>query len=109
MTPLLYQYLHDYYVSSQLRIKVQLRLSSYACYCNATFFNIVFILSFIHVFFFFFYFFFVVGVDDAEDRKKLYFLIQRLQTVRTCTYKISENLFNNDEQLLFFIIIIADF
>ena len=24
---------------------------------------------------------YVVGVDDAEDRKKLYFLIQRLQTV----------------------------
>ena len=103
--------MHDYYVSSQLRIKVQSRLSSYACYCNATFFNIVFILSFIHVFIFKFFSFFVtvVGVDDAEDRKKLYFLIQRLQTVRTCTYKISENLFNNDEQLLFFIIIMADF
>ena len=103
--------MHDYYVSSQLRIKVQSRLSSYACYCNATFFNIVFILSFIHVFIFNLFSFFVtvVGVDDAEDRKKLYFLIQRLQTVRTCTYKISENLFNNDEQLLFFIIIMADF
>ena len=26
----------------------------------------------------------VVGVEDAEDRKKLYFLIQRLQAVRVC-------------------------
>ena len=28
---------------------------------------------------------FIVGVEDSEDRKKLYFLIQRLQSVRKAT------------------------
>lgn len=29
---------------------------------------------------------FVVGVEDTEDRKKLFFLIQRLQTVRSMLF-----------------------
>lgn len=34
------------------------------------------------------YFNLIVGVEDAEDRKKLYFLIQRLQTVSLQQYSL---------------------
>ena len=37
----------------------------------------------------------VVGVEDAEDRKKLYFLIQRLQTVGFF-FRFSKSLRNRD-------------
>ena len=33
-----------------------------------------------------------VGVEDAEDRKKLYFLIQRLQTVSVAIVSIVSNI-----------------
>jgi len=37
----------------------------------------------------------VVGVEDAEDRKKLYFLIQRLQTVSARAFLVIRGLEEN--------------